>query len=36
MGFNPWHKTKTRTCFGVIFDGVAENYDKTKNENYNL
>ena len=28
-GFNPGLKRKTKTRFGVIFDGEAENHDKT-------
>ncbi len=30
-GFNPWkEREKMRTRFGVIFDGEAENRDKTQ------
>ncbi len=30
-GFNPWkEREKMRTHFGVIFDGEAENRDKTQ------
>ena len=28
-GCQPWVEKKSRTCFGVIFDGEAENRDKT-------
>jgi len=35
-GFQPGVEKKSQTRFGVIFDGEAENHDKTQNIEYLL
>ena len=32
--FSPWEESERMNSFGVIFDGEAENYAKTKQAEY--